>query len=140
MWQRGFILTLALNLVIMVPLPLSVCAMPAGLDGPCQCPMTMPCGPEAQPTARNGGQAISCLCIQSAAPSPEAVQDAASTTPAVHASGFVSVSAPHQLVFRANFSITITAADLPPVGMMTQVSCPPSRLRTMFSCKGRKES
>jgi hypothetical protein len=114
MWRRGLILTLALNLVALVPLPLSACAMFAGLDGPCQCPMTMPCGTAAQPASRNSGPAISCLCIQSGEPSPEAIQNAANPTPALLASNFVSVAAPDQLASRANFPSTITASDLAP--------------------------
>ena len=116
MWRRGLILTLALNLVALVPVPLSACAILAGLDGPCQCPMTMSCGPAAQPAARNGSAAISCLCIQSGEPSPEAIQSAASPTPALLTSNFVSITGPHQPASGARFPSTITPSDLAPPG------------------------
>jgi hypothetical protein len=117
MWRRGLILALVLNLVALVPVPISACAMLAGLDGPCQCPMTMNCGPATQPAAPNGSPAISCLCIQSAAPSPEAIPNALNPVPALLASNFISAVAPNQLAARALFRSTITASDLaPPAG------------------------
>jgi hypothetical protein len=121
MWRRGLILALVLNLVALVPLPLSACAMFAGLDGPCQCPMTMHCGPAAQTAARNSGPAISCLCIQSGEPSPEAIQNAGSLTPALLASSFVSVTVPHQATSQAHFPGTITASDLAPPGSQARL-------------------
>lgn len=117
MVRRGIAAALILNLLALVPAPLSACAILAGLDGPCQCPMTrMNCGTSAQPPARNGSPAISCLCIQSGAPSPDAIQNAVSPTPALLASNFVSATAPHQAASLSGIRNTIIASDLAPPG------------------------
>ena len=114
MFRRGFILALVLNLVALVPVPLSACAVLSGLDGQCQCPVTKECGRSAQTVARNSGPVISCLCVQSEAPFPQAVQSVASPMPALLATSFVSPRAPNELVFRAGFPAPLAASDLAP--------------------------
>ena len=117
MVRRGIILALVLNLLALAPVPLSACAVLAGLDGPCQCPMTMQCGPTFQTATRNSSPVISCLCIQSAAPFPQAIQSAVNPMPALLALNFVSPAATHQPASQAGFPATIAASDLaPPAG------------------------
>lgn len=84
MVRRSLGLAVALNLLLLVPLPLAACAIASGLDGPCQCPMTN-CGPMMATGAGDGGPVISCLCIRAAAPLPAAAQVAGNPPPALGA-------------------------------------------------------
>jgi hypothetical protein len=116
MLRRLLSLTLALNLVVLVPVPLSACAVLAGLDGPCQCPMTMQCGPTSQAATQSSGPVISCLCIQTGEPFPQAIQSAVNPMPALLALNFVSPAAPNQPASQAGFLATIASSDLAPPG------------------------
>lgn len=114
MLRRGLILALVLNLVALVPVPLSTCAVLSGLGGQCQCPVEKECGPAARTVAGSSGPVISCLCVQSEAPFPQAVQSVTSAVPALLTTSFVSPRAPNELVSRAVLSTTLAAADLAP--------------------------
>jgi hypothetical protein len=121
MWRRGLILTLALNLVALAPVPLSACAILSGLDGPCQCSMMIQSGAmSTAATSSNNSPAMSCHCIQSAAPSPKAVQIVASPTPVLLASSVVSLTTPQQLASRAHF-LGATASDLASPGRQARL-------------------
>jgi hypothetical protein len=116
MLRRGLIMALVLNLVALVPVPLSACAILSGLDGQCQCPVTKECGRSAQTAARNSGPVISCLCVQSEAPFPQAVQSAINPAPIVLAVNFVLPAAPDPLASRAALTSMLAASDLAPPG------------------------
>jgi hypothetical protein len=83
MSRRLLALALILNLMALVPVPLSACAVLSHLEGQCQCSMPTHCAPVPVTQNRNSGPAISCHCIQTGAPFPNALQNAATPAPAV---------------------------------------------------------
>ncbi len=116
MLRRGLMAILVLNLAVLVPLPLSACAIAAGLDGPCQC--TMPMHGNAMPQVRSSssGPAISCRCVEAEAPFPDAVQNVRNHAPTVSISRLVSVAMPKPVISRAELSGTPATSHLGPPG------------------------
>jgi hypothetical protein len=94
MFRRTLALALVLTLTGLVPLPLAACAIAAGLDGQCGCPMMSQCaGMPGMDMAANG-PAISCQCAQADAPFPQAQQNATAPTPSLLATSFTAPDLP----------------------------------------------
>jgi hypothetical protein len=117
MVRRGLALILILNLLALVPLPLSACAVASGLDGQCQCSMPSRCNPMASKSqSAKNGPAVSCRCIQAEAPFPNAVQSAGHPIPALLAGNFVAPAVANPPVSRAALSETLAVLHLGPPG------------------------
>ena len=117
MVRRGIVLALALNLLALVPLPLAACAIASGLEGQCQCPMTMmQCEGTMKSAMPNSGPQISCRCIEAGAPFPQARERALNPTPSLLATNFVAPVSPNQPDFRANSASSRAIPDPGPPG------------------------
>lgn len=88
MVRRFLLVLLALSLAAIIPIPLSACAILSPLRGPCQCPLTMQCGPGFRENAGNEGPAISCRGIVSESATPQNFEKTGQPAPE-----FVAVSA-----------------------------------------------
>lgn len=116
MVRRSLVLILILNLVALVPLPASACALLSGLDGPCQCSMPANCQPMLATQSADSGPAISCHCILSGFPFPEALQSTANPMPAFLATSFVSPIVPNAQSSFARPRATLAVSQLGPPG------------------------
>jgi hypothetical protein len=114
MIRRGIVLIVALNLLALMPLPLSPCAILAGLDGPCQCMMMNGGSIPAMPAS--GAPAVSCLCVQVAPPFPSAVEQAASPVPIVVTSSLALPAVPNPPALQTRFPSLIEISQLGPPG------------------------
>lgn len=112
MLRRILALVLILNLVALVPLPLSACAVISGLDGPCQCSMPPHCDPAMAMPGQNNGTAISCHCIQSGAPFPNALQNGVNPAPVVLATNLVIPAPTNRLAMRTGRIDTLSVSHL----------------------------
>lgn len=116
MVRRVLALALILNLLALVPLPLSACAVVSGLDGQCQCSTPERCEPSLQTRSRKSGPAISCHCIQTQAPFPNALQIASHPAPAVLTSSLVAPAVPDRQAFQAGMADAFFSHLGPPGG------------------------
>jgi hypothetical protein len=116
MLRRSLAMVSILSLLALVPLPLSACTVLSGLGGPCCCPMLMPSGPMTETHAGNSDPAISCHCVQSGAPAPNALQSATEPAPALLATSFVSLAVPIRQASRASLSDALAVSQLGPPG------------------------
>lgn len=120
MLRRGLALILILNLLALVPLPLSACAIASGLDGQCQCAVMRGCESMRMTTpSRKTGSAVLCHCVEAGAPFPSAVQNAAHPIPALLAGNFVAPAVPNPPASRAGLSETLSVSHFSPPGGRT---------------------
>jgi hypothetical protein len=116
MARRVLALALILNLLALVPVPLSACAVVSGLDAQCQCSTPERCEPSLQTRSRKSGPAISCHCIQSQAPFPNALQNASHPVPAILTSTFATPAVPDRQVLQASLTDAFFSHLGPPGG------------------------
>jgi hypothetical protein len=118
MLRRSIIFALVLNLSSLIPLPLMACAMAAGLESPCQCEVTANCARSI--ASASGAHAedpvISCRCVATGIPIPQARESAANPTPTLLASHFVFPLPPRQSLNRAGLPRSLAPSDVGPPG------------------------
>lgn len=103
--RRSLILALVVVVAAMGPLPLSACAMLTSPADSCQYPTAMQLDSIPGTSHRDRAAIISCHCIDSGTPIPQALESATSPAPELVAISPVS-SAPISLLWNSQETVT----------------------------------